>query len=377
MLEYLFISSILFVSYAYFGYPLSLIMMSLFVNKKVFKRTIHPKVTIIITAFNEEKRIQEKIENTLALEYPANKLEIIIASDASTDNTDRIIQNYKYSGVILLRVNERRGKENAQMTAVKSATGEILIFTDTATLINKDGIKNIVSNFADRTIGCVSSEDCMLKEDGHKAGEGAYVKYEMWLRRLESRVNSLVGLSGSFFAARKEVCKDFSSVLQSDFRTVLNSVKLGLRGVSEQNAIGYYKNLAKDENEFDRKVRTVIRGLTVLFQHLELLNILRYGIFSYQMICHKLLRWTVPMFLIIAFFTNMILSVNSYGYMFIFVCQVLFYGFALFVKLMDWKLNHPVLKIPIYFSIVNLSILVAWYKYIRGQRIVIWAPSER
>ena len=235
----------------------------------------------------------------------------MVASDGSTDATNGIVEAYAERGVELLPVTNRGGKENAQKEAVQVARGEVLVFSDVATRLDPDGLAQIVANFADPAVGCVSSVDRVLGKDGRPGGEGAYVRYEMWLRALESQVHSLVGLSGSFFAARREVCRDFSADMQSDFRTLLNSMRLGLRGVSDPSAVGYYLDVADGRREFDRKVRTVLRGLTVFFRNLEFLNPLRYGFFSYQYFCHKLLRWLVPLFLLFAFATNLALAPGS------------------------------------------------------------------
>ena len=310
-MNWLFWGSIIGILYAYFGYPLSLYLIGIFRGRKVTKKPVEPIVTLIITAFNEEKRIEEKIMNTLQLDYPRENLEIIVASDGSSDATNEIVQRYECRGVKLLDFDKRRGKEFAQKDAVSNAKGEVLVFTDVATRLKRDGLREIVQNFADPGIGCVSSEDRLMRSDGQPVGEGLYVRYEMLLRRLESKAHSLVGLSGSFFAARKEVCRDFSANMQSDFKTLLNSIQLGLRGVSDADAMGYYTNVNDQKKELNRKVRTVIRGLTVFFQHLELLNPFRYGVFAYQFFCHKLLRWLVPLFLITAMFSNMVLSFGS------------------------------------------------------------------
>jgi len=377
MIVFLFISAFLLIVYAYLGYPASLFLAGFFRNRDVKKASVFPYVTIIITAYNEEEKIQQKLENTLSLEYPKDKLQIIVASDGSTDRTNEITMCYQQKGVDLLKIVERKGKENAQKEAVKCARGEVIVFTDVATLLDTSGLKQIVSNFADPSVGCVSSEDRLLGKDGKPCGEGLYIRYEMWLRRLESKVNSLVGLSGSFFATRKEVCQDFSGELQSDFRTVLNSVKMGLRGVSDPQAIGYYRDVSEEEREFNRKVRTVLRGLTVFFRHLEFLNGLKYGFFSYQYFCHKLLRWLVPVFLFIALVSNLILAWKSSLFFSMFLVQLVFYSSAIF----GWKrkdlTSRTLLKIPMYFIIVNASIFVAWWKYLKGERVIMWAPSER
>jgi glycosyltransferase involved in cell wall biosynthesis len=301
---------------------------------------------------------------------------VIIASDGSTDGTNAIVEGYRGAGIELLAIADHRGKENTQKEALKVASGEIVIFTDAATMLEPSGVERIVSNFSDPTVGCVSSEDRLIGRDGNPSGEGFYVRYEMWLRRLESRVNSLVGLSGSFFAARKSVCGDFSSDMQSDFRTLLNSIRMGLRGVSDPGAIGTYRDVSDGSREFDRKVRTVLRGLTVFFRHLEFLNAFRYGFFSYQYFCHKLLRWLVPGFLIVAFLANLFLAAASSAYFFLFLGQILFYGIALW----GWKkspASRKIVKIPCYFLTVNTSIAIAWWRYLRRERIVMWTPSQR
>jgi cellulose synthase/poly-beta-1,6-N-acetylglucosamine synthase-like glycosyltransferase len=376
-MELIFIGSIFLILFAYFGYPFSLYILALFSNKRVQRASFLPEVTLIITAYDEEKRIRNKLENTLTLEYPKEKLQIIVASDGSTDQTNEIVRNYHKNKIELLEILDRKGKENAQKEAVKRAKGDVIVFSDVATMLDPDGLKQIISNFADPSIGCASSEDRVLGKDGSPCGEGFYVRYEMWLRRLESKVNSLVGLSGSFFAARREVCQDFSDEMQSDFRTVLNSIKLGFRGVSDPQAIGYYQDVTDEKHEFDRKIRTVLRGLTVFFRHLEFLNIRKYGFFSYQYFCHKLLRWLVPVFLFIAFVSNVILAWKSLLFFILFIGQLSFYCLAILGWKSGFLSSRTLMKVPIYFLTVNASIFVAWWKYLRGHRVVMWKPSER
>ena len=361
--------------FAYFGYPFSLYLLSIFRRKVVKKANFFPRVTMIITAHNEEKRIKDKLDNTLVLEYPGEKLQILVASDGSTDQTNAIVKDYEKKGIELLAIGERRGKEKAQKEAVKRANGEVIIFTDVATHLSPVGLKEIIFNFADPSVGCVSSEDRLIGRDGKPSGEGFYVRYEMWLRRLESRVNSLVGLSGSFFAARKEVCQDFSGEVQSDFRTLLSSIKLGLQGVSDPEAVGYYLDIADEKREFERKVRTVLRGLTVFFSHLEFLDFRKYGFFSYQLFCHKLLRWLVPFFLVAALVSNTFLISVSAFYLVMFIGQLFFYGLAIY----GWvkRSLKGAMKIPMFFLVVNAAIAVAWYQYLAGKRVVLWTPSER
>lgn len=377
MLDTIFFLSLFHIFFAYLGYPLVLALAGLVRRLKVDKKSVFPAVTLIITAYNEEKRITEKLENTLALGYPKDKIQVIVASDGSTDATNRIVSGYSDRGIELLPVGERRGKENAQKEAIKHAVGDILIFSDVATRIEPGGLKSIVDNFADPSIGCVSSEDRVLRPDGRPGGEGIYVRYEMWLRRLESRVYSLVGLSGSFFAARSDVCRDFSAEMQSDFRTLLNCIKLGMRGVSDPSAVGYYADVSDPGKEMDRKIRTVVRGLTVFFSHIELLNFFRYGIFSFQLLCHKLIRWLVPLSMAGALVSNLVLSSGSYPYLVLLVLQLGFYCAALVLSFKIWTPNNILSKLLSYFLTVNVAIVLAWLRYLKGERVVMWTPSER
>jgi len=377
-MKYIFFISICMILHAYFLYPASINIFALLRGRKQKTYDYVPSVTVIITAYNEEKQIRKKIENTLSVSYPPGKLQIIVASDGSTDRTTEYIKSFSEKGVELIDIVNRGGKENAQRESLKRARGEIIVFTDVSTMLDPAGVEQIVSNFADPDIGCASSEDRVIGKDGKVSGENFYVRYEMWLRRLESRANTPVGLSGSFFAARISVCHDFSEDIDSDFRTLLNSVKAGMRGTCDPKAIGYYFDVSDQRREFERKVRTILRGLTLFFRHTEYLNIFKYGLFSYQYFCHKLLRWLVPFFLVLIFLSNLYLAVQSKAYLFLFILQLLFYGSVFITRIKDvYASSWKILKIPVYFTLVNASIFVAWWRYFRGQRVVIWTPSKR
>lgn len=374
----LFWGSVLAIVYTYFGYPAILYILSRIRGRRKapLDSTFCPSVTLIITAHNEEKRIQIKIENTLAIDYPRDQLEVLVASDASTDRTDDIVRDHADKGITLVRAPERRGKEFAQKCAIEKARGEIIVFSDVATMIEKDGISRIVSNFSDPTVGCVSSEDRVLDEQGNVSGEGAYVRYEMWLRSLETLVNSVVGLSGSFFAARAEVCREWPTTIPSDFNTLLNSIRLGLRGVSDPASIGVYTNIRYEKKEFDRKVRTITRGISALMANVGLMNPFRFGIFSWQLASHKLMRWLVPWFLIIVFLSNLVLAFRSAVFMTILIFHVAFYGWAFLYEKISGG-GTTMIKIPYYFVQVNRAIARAWVEYLKGERYVTWNPSTR
>jgi cellulose synthase/poly-beta-1,6-N-acetylglucosamine synthase-like glycosyltransferase len=376
--EIAFWASVAFITYAYVGYPLALGVVSLLRTRRVEKADVSPPVTFIITAYNEEKRIAEKLENTLKLVYPRSRLEILVASDCSSDKTDEIVKSYGDRGIQLVRAPVRKGKEAAQKLAVAVAKGEILVFSDVATILPELAVSNIVKNFHDSTVGCVSSVDRFVDQDGQASGEGAYVRYEMFLRSLETRVNSLVGLSGSFFAARREVCKEkWSDDLQSDFNTVLNSMRMGLRGVADPDSVGYYKNIADERKEYERKVRTVLRGISVFMRSLALVNPLRHSVFAWQLLSHKLCRWLVPFAMMTAFVGNALLAFSSRWYAMLFLIQIVFYSVAL--GGIFWKplLRLPIVKLFSFFLLVNASIFQAWVRYWSGERLITWEPSKR
>jgi glycosyltransferase involved in cell wall biosynthesis len=377
LFELVFWASIVFVLYAYAGYPLALMLLSLVRSRPVRKGDIVPSVSFIITAYNEERRIVAKLQNSLKLDYPRERFELIVASDCSTDGTDDIVREYEASGVRLIRAVERKGKEAAQQLAVSETSGDVLVFSDTATTLPQDAITNIVKSFNDPSVGCVSSVDRFMDADGKVSGEGAYVRYEMLLRTLETTVNTLVGLSGSFFAARRQVCAPWASDLQSDFNTLLNSIRLGLRGVSDPDSVGYYKNLADGTKEYQRKVRTVLRGIAVLMKSLPMLNPIKYGLFAWQLFSHKLCRWLVPFAMIAILISNAVLAFGSYAYRLMFGAQLAFYVLAACYHWFKWIPDKNVFRLPSFFVIVNLSILDAWYRYLRGDRIFRWEPSKR
>jgi glycosyltransferase involved in cell wall biosynthesis len=373
--EIAFWGSVALVLYAYLGYPCALWALSLFRSRPVRGTASGdeaPRVSFIITAHNEAARIRDKIENTLAQDYPAHALEILVASDCSTDGTDDIVREYSRR-VRLVRAPERRGKEAAQGLAVQSASGEILIFSDVATALARDGVTAMVANFADPSIGCVSSIDRFVDPDGRVSGEGAYVRYEMYMRSLETRVNSIVGLSGSFFAARREVCREWAADRQSDFSTLLRSVEMGLRGVLDTRSAGYYRNIADDRRELERKVRTVVRGIHVLATHARMLNPLRHGLFAWQLASHKLCRWLVPFAMVGAALSNVALLPRHPFYGVTLLLQCAFYAIAL----AGVRTGAPRLRLPAYLLRANAAVLLAWHRFARGERIALWNPSDR
>jgi hypothetical protein len=249
----------------------------------------------------------------------------------------------------------------------------VLVFSDVATMLAASAVSTIVENFADPNVGCVSSVDRFIDADGRVSGEGAYVRYEMLLRSLESRVNSLVGLSGSFFAARRSVCEPWATDRQSDFNTLLNAVSVGLRGVLDTRCVGCYEDIADPGREGERKLRTVIRSLHVFFSNLHLLNPVRYGLFSWQLASHKLCRWLVPFAMVSAAVSGAMLAPTSSLFLGLWLLQCVFYAAAV----IGHATGARSLRLPTYLCVVNLGVLRAWVRFARGERIVTWTPSTR
>ena len=369
--------SLFLIFWAYFGYFLGLKIISLLHTKKTIHGDSTPDISLVITAYNEEKRIVRKLDNTLALDYPRDRLEIVVVSDGSTDRTEEIVRSYADKGVKLLAISERHGKHYGQGRGIQNAQNEIVVLTDATTYLKEDALRKIVRNFADPKIGCVSGEDLIEIDNGGTDGEGIYVKYEMKLRALESRVGSLVGVSGCFFAIRKHLSAGWIDDMSSDFYMPIIAYINGYRAVLESEAIGNYRILKKAEKEFERKVRTVVHGFEVLFKFKKILNPFRYGFYSLQMLSHKLNRWLVPFWLIFLFALNALLLDRGLFYQVFFAGQLLFYLLALFAYLVKNARDISIFKIPLFFVMVNLSILLAWHYYLTGRKFVTWESTRR
>jgi len=364
------------VVYTYLGYPLLLWVFARLRPRDVRKRKIHPSVSIIIAARNEADKIRNKIDNTLTLNYPPSLIEVIVASDASDDGTDEIVRSYAPKGVQLVRAPQRKGKEYVQGLAVAASKGEILVFTDAATMLEPDAIGPLVENFGDLSVGAVSTEDLLVDAGGVPTGEGLYVRYEMCVRRLESRFHSLVGLSGSCFAIRRELCAHWSPTLASDFIGALNAARSGYRSVADPSARGRVPGIISARLEFPRKVRTFLRGITVLMANLDLLNPFRYGRFAFQLASHKLLRLLAPFLLLSILGTTGVLM-REQPFPLIFWTQIGFYALGVTGGLVTALQRNAIVRVVYYFTMVQWAMLVAWVKYARGHQQIAWEPSKR
>jgi glycosyltransferase involved in cell wall biosynthesis len=372
--EVVFWTSGLLVVYSYVGYPLTLMALG-----RLRRRApavgpspagALPGVSIVIPIYNERAVLPAKVANLTALDYPQDRVQIVFVSDGSTDGSSEWL---RASGAPLEVVDlpGRSGKAAGLNAGVAAARHDVVVFTDASIMLEPRALQAIVAPLADPSIGCVSGEDHVA--DG---GEGLYGRYELMIRRLESRVHSVVGASGSFYAQRKALCAAFPPGLAPDFFSVLRTVRAGYRAVTEPRAAGQMTAVAA-RDEFGRKIRTVLRGITTLGEERALLNPLRYGVFAFELWAHKVLRWLVPILLVMLLAASLALATRSPFYLLCAIGQGVFYAAALAGRTVPSLNEWRVVRIAFFFTIANLAILVAWARYVAGVRQELWAPSRR
>lgn len=369
--------SLAFIAYTLIGYPTLLWLVSLARRQSHEWGEFFPSVSVIFVAHNGERAVADKIRNTLAFDYPKDKLEIIVGSDGSTDATPDIVRSFAHEGVKLLESPTWIGKHHVQMLARDLARGEILFFTDVSIQIGPQVIRRMVSHFADPSIGCVCSVDEMQEEGRGHAGEGFYVYGEMGLRALEAKVSSLVSLSGSLFAVRSSMCDEWHPDQSSDFFLALHAVQRGLRTVIASECPARVGAVRSERAEFNRKVRTIVHGLVVFFSHLTLLNPFRYGLFSWQLLSHKLFRWLLPFAVIAVLGSNMFLWKKGLFYQLTLVGQLLGYCAGLMSYTSNRVGKNALLKMAGFFALGIAATLKAWWRFYRGDKMVTWEPSRR
>ena len=360
--------------YPYVGYPVCLLVLRRVVPPRPSSSSADvPSVSLIVPVHNETAKLTQKIANTLALDYPRERFQVVFVSDGSTDGTVAILRAHQSSGLEVVELPTRGGKAAALNAGVARAWGQIVVFTDASIALERGALRAIVRSFSDPQVGCVSGEDRIAD----RGGEGLYGRYELFLRRLESHVYSIVGASGSFYAQRRELCGTFAEGMAPDFLSVLRTVQQGYRAVSDPAAVGQMTSVKDPKQEFDRKVRTLLRGMTALFAYKALLNPLRYRFFAFELWSHKIFRWIVPFFLLAAFSAPLALLERPF-YLLAFAAQLVFYAGAL-AALAEWaNVQHSLPgRIALYFSSVNAATLTAWCRYGSGERQELWTPSRR
>jgi len=373
---------ILFV-YAYVLYPAVLRLLAVFRPKALPPRdpAEWPTISISLPAYNEELSIRDTLEALLAIDYPADRRQIVVISDASTDRTDEIVREFAGRGVELLRLPARAGKTAAENAVAPHLRGDIVVNTDATIRIPPDALKPLIRVFQDPTIGVASGRDISVGRLDVEAnrGESGYVGYEMWLRGLETRVGSIVGASGCFYAIRRPlVSAIFPEALSRDFASPLRARQHGYRTVSVDQAMCLVPRTTSLQAEYRRKIRTMARGLETLWFQRDLMNPLRYGSFAWMLVSHKLCRWLVHLALPLALLGLAFLAPAYPAAAVLLVCAavVLAVGWIVLTRFGDRKSPAP-LGLAGFFVAVNVAALAAWWKAFRGERNPIWEPTRR
>lgn len=373
--------------YTFFGYPLILAL----VRRKrgpadpLPDPEPWPTVTVSVPAYNEASQIRDTMDGLLALDYPADRIERVIVSDASSDGTDDIVRTYEDRGIRLRRVETRAGKTEAENVVAPLLTGEIIVNTDASIRLDPGAIKALVRHFHDPTVGVASGRDVSIekREDEANAGETRYVNYEMWLRDLETQAGGgIVGASGSLYAIRAEIHrKPLPGHLSRDFASALTSKEHGYRAVTVNEAICYVPRTHSLAREYRRKVRTITRGMETLGFKRHLLNPFRHGVFAWMLFSHKVCRWLVPVAAValwvglVALALALQLPLVGLGLVAALAC-----GLALAWVGLNRPEDRPLPKLAslgAFAVLSNVAILRAWVRAFRGAGQAVWEPTRR
>lgn len=392
-LQVLFWLGIFIVFYTYIGYGILLFIIVrlrrlLKLNRKfIGKEEYQPDVTLLVTAYNEKAYVDMKIRNSQALNYPKEKLKLVWVTDGSNDGTPNRLA--KYPGVVVHHQAARNGKIAAMNRAVKLVTTPIIVFSDANTMLGPESINIIVDMFRNPKVGCVSGEKRIQQRDAEAAagaGEGIYWKYESTLKKWDAEWYSVVGAAGELFAVRTELYQDVEpDILLDDF---IISLRIAMKGYTIQyNPEAYASETASAnvKEELKRKIRISAGGIQSILRLRKLLNIFKYGRLSFQYISHRVLRWSLaPLSLPLLLITNLILTVKGLEagtlglYTILMIGQILFY----FSAIIGWILENrhvriKLLFVPYYFFIMNYSVFLGFFRYIKKKQSVNWERARR
>jgi cellulose synthase/poly-beta-1,6-N-acetylglucosamine synthase-like glycosyltransferase len=370
----LFWSSVIILLYAYIGYPLMLAAIGFFVGRSKAPLEYLPRISVLIAAYNEEAGIRKKIEQTLALDYPADKMDILILSDCSTDRTDEIVKGIRDSRVKLCRATQRRGKTNAQNLGASVAQGEVLVFSDATTVYHPMALQYLACNFADPRVGAVSGRYQYFDPEGNSPtglGMRVFWNYENLIKMMQSRIGTISGCCGCIYAVRRSAFTVLQPEVISDLVQPLWAIQKGYRVVFEDRALAYEETTKSSKQEFFMRVRVVTRGMRGILSVPGLLNPLKFAWVSFQLISHKLLRWLVPLFMLLLLVSNAVLW-NQGNYYMLFVLQIAFYGFVVLTLLVPLHRLWKPLGIPLYFCTLNAAALWSLVEVVRGRKYVVW-----
>jgi cellulose synthase/poly-beta-1,6-N-acetylglucosamine synthase-like glycosyltransferase len=378
MWQLLFLGSVAVILYTYFGYPAILFLLGRFGGRKPGSTADSvelPSVCLIISAFNEEQVIRDKIENSLSQRYPSDGLTVLVASDGSTDGTVRIAREFSDDRVEVFDFPTRRGKSAVLNDIIGQRREEVVVFTDANALFKEDAVDQLARRFADPSIGCVVGRLRYRSKGSSSVGkaEGIYWSYESVVSRLESALSMVLVANGSIFAIRRELFKELYPEVANDFQIPIDIAAGGHGVVYEPGAEATEFTTEYWREEFHRKMRIVLRGLTGFSKLRPRIR----GFRLWQFVSHKLVRWIVGLFLVTAFIANAVLAASSSFYVTTFLVQVAFYLFAL-VGSRLWHTEQPwrLVYIPFYFTMVNAAAMAGAARFVVGHRQAVWEKAE-
>ncbi|WP_316736905.1 glycosyltransferase family 2 protein [Pedobacter aquatilis] len=380
--------SIFIVVYTFVGYGFLLFFLvrikKLFVKKKVFSNDAElPTVTILVAAYNEADIIEEKIKNTLELDYPKEKLQIIFITDGSSDATPDKIK--PYSQIQLMHENARTGKMAAIKRAIPQVLNDIIVFTDANTFLNQQAIKALVKHYQNEKVGAVAGEKRIMVEelaDASSAGEGFYWKYESYLKKWDYELYSNVGAAGELFSIRAKLYQPVESdSIIDDHMIAMRIAENGYIIAYEAEAYAMETASANTKEELKRKIRIAAGGLQSTLRLKKAANPFYYPILTFQYISHRVLRWTVTPFLLIAAFLLNIFIVAQTGlllYKGLLIAQILFYILSLAGWFFESKnIKIKVFFIPYYFCVMNYAVIAGIFRYLGKNQSAAWEKSKR
>ncbi len=373
------------IAYGYFGYPLTVAGVGSLLNRRVHRAPSTPTLSVIIAAYDEADGIAAKIRNVLSSEYPEDKLEVVVASDGSTDDTVAVASSVA-SSVAPERVRvldlPRRGKAAALAEGVRRATGQVLVFTDANTVFRPDALAMLARNFADPEVGGVAgATGYVLDEEAESSGRGEdlYWRYDTWIKGLESRTGSVVSAHGGMYAIRRELFRPVEDpAVTDDFAISTAVVDQGKRLVFEADAVGYERTMVGSGSEFRRRVRLMTRGLQGVVLRRRLLNPFRFGFYAVAFGSRKVLRRVVPLGFPPLLAVSFLLAPGSAFFAACAGAQILFLAGAG----LGWGLRgtsvgkSAVLCVPFFFVLANVASMLALWNLLRGSRIELWTPQR-
>lgn len=379
-MEIFFWLCLLYISYVEVGYLALLWLLSRFRAQDLLVGEIFPKVTVLIAVFNEEKIIQAKIENTLALDYPPDQIQILIASDSSSDRTDDIVSEYANLGVTLVRCSPRQGKIAALRAAENLITGELVLFTDADSMLDLDSLRLLTRSFIDPKVGAVSGREKRPPsgDNGKGKGEGLYNRIDTAIKTLEGSLGNQVGVHGGIFLVRRTLLPYVPDHLSHDAIVCLRLTLSGYKTLYEPEALSFEVYDLDTIQDWQRRVRTVLQSIQSYLYVKEALNPLKTGFFAFQIWSHRFSRWFVFPVLIMALVANLLLVRLSPLYQTFAVIQLVCYMLALVGFRLDSIGKQPaIFYFPFYFVYIHIAAFWAVLLHLSRRKMTTWRPTER